>query len=645
MDQFGYNGRLLRIDLTTRSIELETRDHSWWRLYAGGGLLATEILLRETPPGIDPFDPENLLIVASSVVAGQPYAGLARFTVSAKSPLTYGIGETRCEGPFATNIKRSGADAIVVRGRASEPVTLVIDDGAVSIESAQEIWGRSTGETAEALWDRYGLDASVATIGPAGERLVRFASIVSNRNHQAARMGMGAVAGSKLLKAIVIRGGSLPPVADQAQCEALTRHYAQQMTVNALTRWQLEPPGFSAWVHLLTSDTAICAENYRTNAFTASNAFAPEQFMHRYAGDAPCPGCPNNCIKRFGSGDDPILFDSRSGGAHQEFTGALGPNIGIAELDTLLAANVQCNELGMDPDSLGFTISMAMECRDLGLLADNMQHQIPAFGDGPGVLRLINEIGYRSEVGDLLAEGTKRVSEQIGNGAASLAMQVKGLELVPFEPRTQTGLALGYATAPIGPRFDIAEHDWDFDEAGWSHALENSRTLGILHRIPMQEISVRKVRNYAVLATLWSAADALDFCIFAIAPVRVLSFEQMSAMLSAVTGWNTSTYEIMQIGERRLQLMHVYNMREGIGPESDTLPDRFFDDPIDSGAWAGHRIDRSNFEQATRAWYKMMGWNQSARPYYETLVAHHLEWTIDEGYLSSECLAENGASG
>ena len=160
----------------------------------------------------------------------------------------------------------------------------------------------------------------------------------------------------------------------------------------------------------------------------------------------------------------------------------------------------------------------------------------------------------------------------------------------------------------------------------------------------MQEISAPKVRNYTVLNTLWSAADALDFCIFAIAPVRVLSFEQMAEMLAAVTGWNTSTYEIMRIGERRIQLMHLYNLREGIGPDSDTLPDRFFDDPIDSGVWNGHRIDRVAFEEIVRTWYRMMGWDDRARPTYETLVDHHLEWVLDEHYLSSESIAMTGAS-
>ncbi|MCO5220790.1 MAG: hypothetical protein M9947_04300 [Thermomicrobiales bacterium] len=643
MERYGYSGRLLRIDLSTGATAHETRDDRWWRTYAGGGLLATELLLRETPAGIDAFDPRNLLIVTSSVVAGHPYAGLARFTVAGKSPLTRGIGETRCEGPFAIALKRSGADAIVIRGRASEPVVLVIDDGAVSLQPAESLWGATTGTVTEALRERYGADAHVAAIGPAGERLVRFASIVSDRNHQAARMGMGAVAGSKRLKAIVIRGGSLPPVADPDRCDELTRYYADRVRVNDLTRWQLEPPGFAAWVHLMTGDTAIAAENYSISAFAAASAYDPDRFMRRYAGESPCPGCPNDCIKRFGAGDDD-RFDPRSGGIHQEITGSMGPVIGTTELDTVLAANIRCNELGMDPTSLGFTIAMAMECRERGLLSPEIAHDVPGFGDTAGVLELIEAIGHRAGVGDLLAEGSKRAADQLGNGAPDYAMQVKGLELVPFEPRTQTGLAFGYATAPIGPRFDIAEHDWDFDEAGWSHALENSRTLGIFERMPMDEISPQKVRNYTALNTLWSAADALDFCIFAIAPVRLLSFEQMAAMLTAVTGWNTSNYEIMRIGERRIQLMHLYNLREGIGPEADTLPDRFFNDPIDSGIWAGHRIDRDAFTRAIKTWYRMMGWDDRARPIYETLVTHHLEWTVDEGYLAPDVLAPTGAA-
>jgi aldehyde:ferredoxin oxidoreductase len=211
-----------------------------------------------------------------------------------------------------------------------------------------------------------------------------------------------------------------------------------------------------------------------------------------------------------------------------------------------------------------------------------------------------------------------------------IVLHVKGLELVPFEPRSQTNLALGYAVAPIGPRYDICEHDWDFDtQVGWEHTLALSRTLGILERIPMQEISPRKVRNFKALVTLWSAADALDFCIFAIAPTRLLSLAQMSEMLRAVTGWETSSYEIMRFGERRLHLMRWYNLREGRTAADDRLPDRFFTEPIASGPRRGDVLERAAFAEAIRTFYAMMGWDDEGRPTLATLYDHGLEWVLE----------------
>ena len=202
---------------------------------------------------------------------------------------------------------------------------------------------------------------------------------------------------------------------------------------------------------------------------------------------------------------------------------------------------------------------------------------MPRFGDAAGLPDLIRHVAYREGIGDVLAEGAQRAAAQIGAEAERYAMHVKGLEMVCFEPRTQTNLALGYATAPIGPRYDICEHDWDFDtEVGWDHTLNSSRTLGILDRIPMEYLGADKVRNFKALATIWSAADALDLCIFAIAPTRVLTLEDMASLLAAVTGWSTSSFEIMQFGKRRLDLMRVYNLREGLTTADDTLPERFF---------------------------------------------------------------------
>jgi aldehyde:ferredoxin oxidoreductase len=633
--RFGYHGKVLHLDLATRQSWVEEPDDRFWRIYGGGGLLATHYLLRECPAGIDPFDPANLLILTSSVVAGHPYAGLARYTASAKSPLTAGIGETRCEGPFGIALKGSGVDSLVFHGAADQPITVVVEDGHVDFEDAGDLWGRSVSQTVDLLEARLGPEIHTAVIGPAGERLVRFASIVSERSYQAARMGMGAVMGAKHLKAIVIRGDNHPPVADPATCSKITEHYRSRILDNALTRWQLDAPGFSAWVHLHGLDAALCTRNYRDSVFEAADCYDAKQFMHYYRHDGSCPGCPNNCIKYFGTDDD-TAYPPLSGGIHQEITGALGPNLGLADLETIFRANVLCNNLGLDPTSLGFTLSMAMECVEQGLLTEQTVGMPLRFGTAEPALSMIQAIAYRHGFGDLLAEGAQRAAAQIGPGAERYALHVKGLEMVCFEPRTQTNLALGYATAPIGPRYDICEHDWDYDtQVGWEHTLNSSRTIGILERIPMDYLGETKVRNFKALATLWAGADALDLCIFAIAPTRVLSLHDMAELLGAVAGWNTSAYEIMRFGERRLHLMRVYNLREGLTAAEDTLPARFFDEPIHMSGqrWDGVRLDRERFTAAVQTYYGMMGWDESGRPRYETLLDHHLEWVVHDGHL------------
>jgi aldehyde:ferredoxin oxidoreductase len=633
MTLYGYHGKVLHIDLSARRAWLELPDEDFWRLYGGGGLLAAYYLLRHTPPGGDAFDPANLLILTSSVVAGHPYAGLARFTAAAQSPLTGGIGETRCEGPFGVALKGSGADALIFHGVAERPTAVVIAEGQATFYDAQELWGLTVGQTVDALEARFGDAIHTAVIGPAGENRVRYASIVSDRAYQAARMGMGAVMGAKRLKAVILQGDCHPPVADPATCEALTQMYAQRMVANPLTRWQLEPPGFSAWVELHGVDAALCTRNYRDPSFEGAAAYAPAHFMRYYRHDGNCPGCPNACIKFFSAGDD-ARFDPRAGGIHQELPGTLGPNCGVSDLEAILRANVLCNELGMDPTSLGFTLSMAMECVERGLIPPPLLDVPLRFGDAEAMLAMIQRIARRQGLGDLLAEGSRRAAKALGGGAERYALHVKGLEMVCFEPRSQTNLALGYATAPIGPRYDICEHDWDFDtQVGWEHTLNSSRTLGILQRVPMDRLAVEKVRNFKALSTLWSGADALDMCIFAIAPTRVLTMHHMAELLGAVTGWNTSAYEIMRFGERRLHLMRVYNLRQGLTAADDTLPARFYEEPIGGeGRWARTRLDREGFAQMVRAYYRMMGWDDLGRPRYETLVDHHLEWTVAEGY-------------
>ncbi|MDP8959616.1 MAG: hypothetical protein M3N51_10590, partial [Actinomycetota bacterium] len=569
----GYHARVLRVDLTTGSLRAEPLDPETARLYAGGSLLATRYLLEQTSPGLDAFDPEAVLVFASSVVAGHRAAGLPRFSVTGKSPLTGGIGEARAEGPFGVALKASGYDALLVEGRAERPTYLLVADGQASLLPADHLWGLDTAEAADRLAaDHPG--ARVAAIGPAGERLVRYAGIVADRSHAAARMGLGAAMGAKALKAVVLAGGAAPPVADPGRLERLTEAYRARLLDNPVTRWQHEPPGFGTWVAGARLGV-YGVENYRTARFDAAG-YRPEAFLRHLAWESGgCPGCPNDCIKGFAASSDPDALaaarETRTGGLHQEAAGSLGPNLGTRRAETVLRLNETCLRLGLDPVSLGYTLSFVMECRDQGLLSPGDLDGLDVrFGDDAALDPLVERIALREGVGDWLAEGVARAAGQLGLGAGRFALHVKGLEVAGFDPRAMTNLALGYAVAPVGPRYEICEHDLDYDpDPAWPHSFELSRTQGILHPAPSHQLSAEKVRWFKALCSLWSACDALNLCIFASAPTRLLSLEDMATLVGAVTGWETSSYEVMRWGERRLHLLRLYNLREGLTAGDD----------------------------------------------------------------------------
>ena len=615
---------MLRVDLDKSTWHIETPDENFYRRYIGNGIMGAYYLLKETRANIDALDAENLLMFFSGAVGGLEAPGLARFVVCGKSPVTGGIGESRCEGPFAIALKASGFDGIIIKGAAKTPKMLIINDGEASIENADELWGKSIGAATEEIEKRYP-GASSAVIGPAGENRVRFANIVSDYSHQASRAGMGAVMGSKNLKAVVIKGKKLPKAYDEAALKELYNWFDAKMRKNVLSMWQYDRPGFGVWIHTHGIDASLCVNNYQSATCDYTDNYNPENFAQYYKGEAKCPGCPNNCIKLYTAPED----NARAGGLHQEAAGSLGPNIGCENIETIIRANTLCNELGMDPNSLGYTISFAMECVQRGLL--DSQGLNLSFSDDADVLKLIRMIASREGLGDLLAEGSARAAKKLGNDASRYSMAVKGNEMTAFEARSQTNLALGFATASVGPRYEICEHDWDFDtQVGWSHTLDYCRTIGILDRIPMEHLGKDKVRNFKALNNLWSAADGLGICLFATAPTRVYSLEDMARVVHIVTGWETSSYEVMRIGELRNHIFRFYNYREGLTAADDKLPDRFFEEPIDFGTHKGVKLDRNKFKEAIELYYDMMGWDKTGKPKESTLFDFGLDWLCQE---------------
>ena len=289
MSHFGYHGRILHLDMTRAETRVEAPPEAVYRITAGAGILAARMLFEHTPARIDPLGPDNLLIFANSVVSGFRLPGLARHVVCAKSPLTHGIGEARVEGPFSADLKRTGFDSLVFHGAASRPTGVLIDDGAVSFFDAGDLWGMATNEATDVLEDRYGSEAGVAVIGPAGENLVRFASILSHRTHQAQRMGMGAVMGSKKLKAIVVKRGSPPAVADAEACERIRSEFVDAIPHNVLASWQKNRPGFAVWVHDHGIDAALDVDNFRTASFAHVDDYDKPRWAPWYRGVAVCP--------------------------------------------------------------------------------------------------------------------------------------------------------------------------------------------------------------------------------------------------------------------------------------------------------------------------------------------------------------------
>ena len=625
----GFNGQILRVDLTKRRIDVEKPDEIFYRKYFGGRNMASYYLLKELQPRVDPLSPENILIFAASPITGVPVPGVCRYSVASKSPLTGAYGESEAGGFWGPELKFAGYDAIIVRGKASDPAYLWVHDGQAEIRDAAHLWGKTTGETQENIRKELGDSlVRVATIGPAGENLVRYACVLNELKHANGRTGMGAVMGSKNLKAIAVRGHKKVEMKDPDGVLEIGKWFSENYIRNEINSL-LQDTGTSGGVVSVNEIGLLPTRNFREGYFEAAESISGQKMKENIlVGREGCYACPVRC-KRVVASTDTYTIDPNYGGPEYETVAALGSNCGISDLSAVAKGNELCNKYGMDTISTGVTIGFAMECYERGFISKDETGGIELrFGNSEAMVKLVEMIALRKGFGDLLAEGVMRASDRIGKGSEKFAVHVKGQEAPMQEPRGKVGTGIGYAVSPTGADHTQAEADNCF--ASKTIFLEHLYSLGILEPVDPLDLGPRKIRLFIHLQLLWSFYQSSGICIFVGAPGRTFPLNSLIRLVKAVTGWETSAWELMKVGERGVNLTRCFNIREGFTRKDDWLPDRFFE-PLEGGPLSGQKISREEFQRALSDYYEMMGWNRdTGMPAISKLEELDIGWANPE---------------
>lgn len=603
----GYHGCILRVNLTEEAVTTEPIDEIFCRAYLGGAGFVTYYLLKELPPGTHPLGPENKIIFATGPLTGLPLGGCARHTVGGKSPLTGGIAKSEVGEHWGSQFKRAGFDALIIEGKAKAPVYLWIHDGQVEIKKAANLWGLNTKETQETIRSELAdPKVRVAMIGPGGENLVSYAAIMHGLFDAAGRGGMGAVMGAKNLKAVAVRGSQMPETAHAGGVKKLGNWLKEHMDM--LTPFSAF--GTGAPIQAFEKLGNLPIRNFRDGSFPGVDLITPQRMKESiWVGMDGCFACPVRCKKRIAF-EAPYPVDSAYGGPEYETIGALGSACGIDDPKAIAKGNEMCNAYSLDTMSTGLTIAFAMECFENGLLnSQDTQGIHLTFGNSEAMLQIIQMIAHREGIGDLLAEGSAKAAERIGNSAQAFAMQVKGMEIPMHEPRLNKSLGLGYMVNPHGPDHMDSLIDIFFSAFGKLPDVTVPDTISMgLSPAPFQDIGPRKVALFKAFQSKRIISDSLVMCDF-----LPYSWTQLAELTSAVTGWDTLVMEQSRIAERILTLCRLFNLRHGLTAAHDTLPVRFFQSTID-GPLSHQSLKVEEMEKAKRYYYFLMGWDEMGVP-------------------------------
>lgn len=636
MDQkyFGFWGRILRVNLTAGEFAVEEPDPRLYRIYMGGRNMALHFLLKELSSEIEPLDPENKLIFMTSPTTGTPISGQSRTTGAALSPLTGGLADSQCGGWWGAELKFAGWDGIILEGRSANQVYIYIEDDKVQILPAENLWGKDTGEVQTLLENAHSSKAKVLQIGSAGENRVRYANITCGLRHFYGRGGLGAVMGSKNVRAIVVRGSHRKiKVADPEGLNNIAAWFAKSTKDHPAISLHHEL-GTAKGVVPLSVQGMLPTYNFQDGSFSAAEAVCGETMQNELgAGTETCYACAVKCKRVLEGERGNFKVIRKYGGPEYESLDSLGPQIGVDDIYAIGESNERCNALGLDTISAGVTIAWAVECFERGLLTEKDTGGITLKWNDPKTnLQLIEMIAKREGFGAVLAEGSRRASQTIGRGTEEYAMQVKGQELPGHEPRGKWGVGLGYAVSPTGGDHLQAAHDPWFTQPGdysteynWVD-LEDLSPLGIIDPVPSEDLSGAKVRLFVYLQYVWGLHDVIDWCIFTSVPeFRAISLNQLVEIVRSITGWRTSLFELLKAGERGITMARSFNCMFGLTDKDDRLPNRFFE-PMRAGTLQGHSIDHRQFAEALQLYYGMMGWDQQGMPALAKLEELGVGW-------------------
>jgi aldehyde:ferredoxin oxidoreductase len=629
---YGYMGNILHVDLSKGLISTEQPTEEFYKTYIGGSAMGMYYLYINTPAGADPLGPQNTLAFMLSPTTGVSISGQSRMNATAKSPLTGLIGDSQVGGFFPAEMKFSGYDGIVFTGKSPKPVYLWLQDGKAELRNASQLWGKITGEVEKLIREELGdSKIQVAQIGPAGEKLARIASIMNMCNRANGRTGMGAVMGSKNLKAIAVRGHLKVKTADPAAITKLAR-LAPKRVQEIPDMKGLQDFGTASVLNYQNTSGGLPTRNYTSGTFEQAEDLSGEHMSETILKENDtCYACVVRCKRVVETEYKNTHFDPMYGGPEYETLGTMGSYCGIGDINAVSIAHQICDQYGLDTIACGATIAFAMDCFEHGYLSLKDTEGIELrFGNADALVTMVEKIAKREGLGDLLANGSAHAAQKIGHGAQDLVMAVKNNELPAHMPQVKRSLALIYAVNPFGADHQSSEHDPGYTPDTAAYNLERMAEVGLTHPMSDRVLDREKVKMALITELNYCFMDTAVLCQFVYGPAwQVYGPKEQAELMRATTGWEWTVDDVQKIGERRLNMLRAFNAREGVGRERDTLPKRIYDEPLTGGASNGVAVTREEVEQALDMYYEMCGWDvATGKPTPAKLEELGLGWMV-----------------